>query len=139
MNESYTAVATERGVIESPPLSYLKIKPSPSSSTTKTNSTDANVVKPKQYFQGRELPSFLISLTSKEGKELIKESLNQGYAEGFFDLSSCFSHQMEPAYCALSSLAIVLNALQVQGAPVWKGPWYEQDDCIKTLFSRYNL
>ncbi|CAG8463673.1 9218_t:CDS:2 [Paraglomus brasilianum] len=121
MNESYIAVATERGVIESPSLSYLKIKPNPSSSTT--NSTDANIVKPKQYFQGRELPSFLISLTSKEGKELIKESLNQGYAEGFFDLSSCFSHQMEPAYCALSSLAIVLNALQVQGAPVWKGPW----------------
>jgi len=131
MNESYIAVATERSVIESPSLSYLKIKPNPSSSTT--NSTDANIVKPKQYFQGRELPSFLISLTSKEGKELIKESLNQGYAEGFFDLSSCFSHQMEPAYCALSSLAIVLNALQVQGAPVWKGPWYELEDCIIVL------
>ncbi|CAG8433925.1 2548_t:CDS:1 [Diversispora eburnea] len=30
---------------------------------------------------------------------------------------------MDPAYCGLSSLSIVLNALQVKGAPVWKGPW----------------
>ncbi|CAG8608017.1 5692_t:CDS:2, partial [Acaulospora colombiana] len=74
-------------------------------------------------FQGRELPDFLIKINSPVGKELFKESLNQGYAEGYFNLSSCFSHQMEPSYCGLSSLSLVLNALQVKGAPVWKGPW----------------
>ncbi|RHZ45182.1 hypothetical protein Glove_688g28 [Diversispora epigaea] len=79
--------------------------------------------KPQVFFQGRKLPDNLISFNSPDGKELFKESLNQGYAEGYFNLSSCFSHQMDPAYCGLSSLSIVLNALQVKGAPVWKGPW----------------
>ncbi|CAG8660332.1 8676_t:CDS:2 [Acaulospora morrowiae] len=74
-------------------------------------------------FQGRELPDFLIKINSPVGKEIFKESLNQGYAEGYFNLSSCFSHQMEPSYCGLSSLSVVLNALQVKDAPVWKGPW----------------
>ncbi|CAG8665872.1 12455_t:CDS:2, partial [Funneliformis caledonium] len=78
---------------------------------------------PQVTFQGRKLPDHLINFASPPGKELFKQALNEGYAEGYFNLSSCFSHQMEPAYCGLSSLSIVLNALQVTGAPVWKGPW----------------
>ncbi|CAB4395857.1 uncharacterized protein OCT59_024536 [Rhizophagus irregularis] len=78
---------------------------------------------PQITFQGRKLPDHLINLASPSGKELFKQALNESYAEGYFNLSSCFSHQMEPAYCGLSSLSIVLNALQVTGAPVWKGPW----------------
>ncbi|GET04353.1 phytochelatin synthase-domain-containing protein [Rhizophagus clarus] len=78
---------------------------------------------PQITFQGRKLPDHLINFASPSGKELFKQALNDDYAEGYFNLSSCFSHQMEPAYCGLSSLSIVLNALQVTGAPVWKGPW----------------
>ncbi|CAI2190479.1 3350_t:CDS:2, partial [Funneliformis geosporum] len=78
---------------------------------------------PQVTFQGRKLPDHLINFASLPGKELFKQALIDGYAEGYFNLSSCFSHQMEPAYCGLSSLSIVLNALQVTGAPVWKGPW----------------
>ncbi|CAG8600792.1 13028_t:CDS:2 [Dentiscutata heterogama] len=75
------------------------------------------------YFEGRPLPDNLINFSSPTGKDLFKQALNEGYAEGYFNLSSCFSHQMDPAFCGLSSLSIVLNALQVKGAPVWKGPW----------------
>ncbi|KAF0492491.1 Phytochelatin-domain-containing protein [Gigaspora margarita] len=78
---------------------------------------------PQIYFEGRPLPDNLINFSSPTGKELFKQALNEGYAEGYFNLSSCFSHQMDPAFCGLSSLSIVLNALQVKGAPVWKGPW----------------
>ncbi|CAG8814119.1 22311_t:CDS:1, partial [Cetraspora pellucida] len=75
------------------------------------------------YFEGRPLPDNLINFSSPTGKELFKQALNEGYAEGYFNLSSCFAHQMDPAFCGLSSLSIVLNALQIKGAPVWKGPW----------------
>src|SRR6266542_1822386 len=68
---------------------------------------------PQVFFQGRKLPDHLINFASPSGKELFKQALNDGYAEGYFNLSSCFSHQMDPAYCGLSSLSIVLNALQV--------------------------
>jgi glutathione gamma-glutamylcysteinyltransferase len=78
---------------------------------------------PQMTFQGRKLPDHLVNFASPSGKELFKQALNDGYAESYFNLSSCFSHQMDPAYCGLSSLSIVLNALQVSDAPVWKGPW----------------
>ncbi|CAG8732108.1 17499_t:CDS:2, partial [Racocetra persica] len=75
------------------------------------------------YFEGRPLPDHLISFSSPIGKELFKQALIEGYAEGYLNLSSCFAHQMDPAFCGLSSLSIVLNALQIKGAPIWKGPW----------------
>ena len=45
--------------------------------------------------------------------------------------------QNEPAYCALGTLATILNALEVDPQRVWKGPWryYEQSmlDCCRPL------
>ena len=71
----------------------------------------------------RELPKNLISLSSPEGKRLFREALLAGDMECFFPLSEQFLTQSEPAFCALSSLAMVLNALNYDPGKVWKGVW----------------
>lgn len=74
-------------------------------------------------FHMRELPKNLISLSSPEGKRLFREALLAGDMECFFPLSEQFLTQSEPAFCALSSLAMVLNALNYDPGKVWKGVW----------------
>ncbi|CAO3642697.1 unnamed protein product [Cunninghamella blakesleeana] len=46
-----------------------------------------------------------------------------GHAEGFFPLTGNFTTQSEPAFCGPSSLAMVLNALEVDPKRRWKGVW----------------
>jgi hypothetical protein len=46
--------------------------------------------------------------------------LSAGTADSFFDLIAHFSTQDEPAYCGLASLAMVLNALNVDPRRPWK-------------------
>ena len=41
----------------------------------------------------------------------------------FFELAEQFHTQNEPAYCALGTLVMVLNALHVDPGRMWKGPW----------------
>jgi len=43
--------------------------------------------------------------------------------ESFFALSEQFTTQSEPSFCALSSLAMVLNALNFDPKKTWKGSW----------------
>lgn len=78
---------------------------------------------PTQSFHKRVLPKSLIALSSPEGKTLFKEALNAGGMESFFPLAEQFITQSEPAYCSLSSLAMVMNALNFDPKKVWKGPW----------------
>lgn len=74
-------------------------------------------------FHKRVLPSSLISLSSPKGKVLFKEALSFGGMESFFALSEQFVTQSEPSFCALSSLAMVLNALSYDPKRNWKGSW----------------
>ncbi|VDM64628.1 unnamed protein product [Angiostrongylus costaricensis] len=63
----------------------------------------------------------------------------------YFKLASQFRTQDEPAYCGLSTLVMVLNALEVDPGRVWKAPWrfYHESmlDCcvplenVKKLFA----
>jgi len=48
--------------------------------------------------------------------------------KSFFPLIEQFTTQSEPAYCGLSTLVLVLNALSVDPGQNWKGPWrwYEE-------------
>ncbi|KAJ3370843.1 hypothetical protein GGF31_003871 [Allomyces arbusculus] len=74
-------------------------------------------------FYRRPLPASLTSFTSPEGKRLFKESLKLGFSENYFSLAATFTTQSEPAYCGLGSLAMVLNALEVDPKKRWKGGW----------------
>lgn len=74
-------------------------------------------------FHKRVLPNSLIGLSSPRGKGLFKEALSNGGMESFFPLSEQFITQSEPSFCALTSLAMVLNALNHDPKKTWKGVW----------------
>ncbi|KAJ2835423.1 hypothetical protein FBU31_001626 [Coemansia sp. 'formosensis'] len=131
----------------SPELTPCKLQStrSMSSSTTSlptvdaTNPTEADVTSPLSYYR-RELPTDLVSFTSAAGRKLFKESLNEGYAEGYFNLAGNFTVQSEPAYCGPSSLAMVLNALEVDPGRTWKGVWrWYSDELLESCRTESDL
>ncbi|KAF9362379.1 hypothetical protein BGX34_006292 [Mortierella sp. NVP85] len=77
----------------------------------------------KKSFYRRKLPEHLVSFTSPEGKQLFREMLEEGYGEGYFSLVGNFTTQSDPAFCGPSSLAMVLNSLEVDPQRQWKGAW----------------
>ena len=78
---------------------------------------------PKFSFYRRVLPQSLIQLSSPEGKMLFKESLLSETAESFFPLSEQFLNQSDPAFCGVTSLVMVLNAIGIDPNVRWKGGW----------------
>ncbi|CAD6195297.1 unnamed protein product [Caenorhabditis auriculariae] len=74
-------------------------------------------------FYRRPLPDSCVDFASALGKKLFSESLQNGCANIYFKLASQFLTQDEPAYCGLSTLVMVLNALEVDPERVWKAPW----------------
>ncbi|KAJ2707639.1 hypothetical protein FB645_000616 [Coemansia sp. IMI 203386] len=115
-----------------------KITPAKVASTLKL----VDIKKPGQEktFYRRELPEGLVSFTSPQGRKLFKESLNEGYAEGYFNLAGNFTVQSEPAYCGPSSLAMVLNALEVDPGRKWKGVWrWYSDELLKSCRAESDL
>lgn len=88
-------------------------------------------------FYRRPLPDDLVSFSSPEGRALFREALALGGMEGWFPLAEHFHTQSEPAFCALGSLVVVLNALAIDPARPWRGPWrwYAEDllDCCDPL------
>ncbi|KAL6079352.1 glutathione gamma-glutamylcysteinyltransferase [Balamuthia mandrillaris] len=88
-------------------------------------------------FYRRALPAVCVDFASAEGKALFKEALSSGQMEGFFGLAAQFHTQNEPAYCGLATLAMILNALEIDPQRVWKAPWRwfseELLDCCKPL------
>lgn len=71
----------------------------------------------------RRLPDSQIARHSPEGRRRFARAMCAGYAESFFPLMSQFATQAEPAFCGLTTLSIILNALEVDPGRVWKGPW----------------
>lgn len=83
----------------------------------------SNPEKPKMEFFRRILPEECISFYSEEGKAIFSEALSTGHMNCYFKLAAQFRTQDEPAYCGLSTLVMILNALDVDPGVVWKGPW----------------
>lgn len=85
----------------------------------------------------RPLPSWQVPLSSAQGRLLFQEALLAGSTEAFFPLIEQFQTQVEPTYCGISSLVMVLNALQVDPKRPWKGVWrwFSEDiaDCCHQL------
>lgn len=79
--------------------------------------------KPPSELYMRDLPNTCIDWSSKEGRDLFREALCLGGLECYFPLAAQFSTQAEPAFCGLGTLAMVLNALNIDPGRVWKGPW----------------
>lgn len=77
----------------------------------------------KPSFYGRDLPAFLVDFRTEEGKTRLVRTLGGSTAAPYLALASTFHTQSEPAFCGLATLAIVLNALQVDPQRVWKTPW----------------
>ncbi|KAI8981540.1 Phytochelatin synthase-domain-containing protein [Pilobolus umbonatus] len=65
----------------------------------------------------------LVKFTSVEGKRLFRNALVEGHTESFFKLMGNFSHQSTPSQAGVSSLAMVLNALEIDPKRTWKGNW----------------
>ena len=88
-------------------------------------------------FYKRPLPSPCTAFNSPEGRQIFANALREDNLNSYFLLSQHFLTQNEPAYCALGTLAMILNALEMDPQRVWKGPWrfYDQDmlDCCRPL------
>jgi glutathione gamma-glutamylcysteinyltransferase len=87
---------------------------------------------PKYSFHRRVLPSSLIQFSSPEGRKLFKEALMDENADAFFPLAEQFLNQSDPAYCGVTSLIMVLNAIGIDPNVRWKGGWrwYGNEDVI---------
>ncbi|KAI1315366.1 hypothetical protein EDD11_000925 [Mortierella claussenii] len=88
-------------------------------------------------FYRKELPAHLDSITSVTGKRLFREMIMAGTCECFFSLCTSFNTQSDPAFCGVSSLSMVLNALQIDPRRQWRGVWRwyseEQLDCCASV------
>ncbi|KAJ1957420.1 hypothetical protein IWQ62_005092 [Dispira parvispora] len=117
----------------------ISAKENASKTSPVSSVSTATLASPKpvpQSFYRRQLPKSLVAFTSAQGRNFFKESLLQGYAEGYFNLAGNFTTQSEPAYCGPSSLAMVLNALEVDPGRLWKGVWrWYSDELIRTCAS----
>lgn len=88
-------------------------------------------------FYGRSLPQSLVDYRSSESKSRLCRCLQAGYAVPYLSLSSCFNTQAEPAFCGLSTLAIMLNSLRIDPQRIWKTVWrwYSEEllECCRPL------
>ncbi|CEG46925.1 glutathione gamma [Plasmopara halstedii] len=90
-------------------------------------------------FHRRHLPQDCIAFSSPDGRKLFTEAINcsTNYMQIYFPLAEQFITQAEPAFCGLATLAMCLNALQIDPGRLWKGPWRwfseELFDCCTSL------
>lgn len=78
---------------------------------------------PNYSFRCRALPSNLIAFDSTMGKERFMYALRTNFAESYFPLSQQFLNQFDPAYCGITTLVLILNALAIDPNVRWRGGW----------------
>jgi glutathione gamma-glutamylcysteinyltransferase len=92
------------------------------------DTTSPTTTKPSMSFYQRKLPDTCVAFASRHGKRIFRSALLQNGLKSFYSLIEQFHTQTEPAYCGVSTLVMVLNALAVDPGQHWKGPWrwYEE-------------
>ncbi len=71
----------------------------------------------------RMLPASLTALSSTKGREYLLQSLTQNTAESYWALMEQFVNQSDPAFCGITTLLMVLNAMCIDPNVRWKGGW----------------
>ncbi|HNN95363.1 MAG TPA: phytochelatin synthase family protein [Pseudomonadota bacterium] len=71
-------------------------------------------------FHRRLLPKALIALHGIAGRRLVREALRASDLDGYFPLAESFHTQADPAFCALATLVIVLNSLDIDSGRLWR-------------------
>lgn len=109
------------------PASPSSIPPSTTSTTLPLSSSPSPAA--KASFYRRTLPLDLVHFNSTQGRQMFKEAVEEGTMELYFPLAEQFLTQAEPAYCALSTLAMCMNALAIDPGTLWRKPWrwYAED------------
>ena len=90
--------------------------------STQTNTVDLPPTQTySKTFYRRQLPETAISFSSPKGREIFASAMASGGTFSFFPLIEQLQTQPEPAFCGLTTLVIVLNALAVDPRRSWKG------------------
>jgi glutathione gamma-glutamylcysteinyltransferase len=71
----------------------------------------------------RVLPEQLTAMSSPEGRKLLIEALAGNAAESYWPLMEHFINQSDPAFCGVTTLIMVLNAMCVDPHVRWRGGW----------------
>jgi len=109
-----------------PPIHHPRARP---------DMTTSSPLASTSYYK-RPLPSSCLPFNSPEGRRIFA-NLQQDDLDAYFLLSQHFLTQNEPAYCALGTLAMILNSLEMDPQRIWKGNWrwYSENllDCCRPL------
>lgn len=71
-----------------------------------------------------------MALSSPEGQARFASAMANLGTKSFFHLIEQFTTQPEPAFCGISTLVIILNALAIDPRKAWKGPWRWYEESI---------
>ncbi|VDK32375.1 unnamed protein product [Taenia asiatica] len=94
---------------------------------------------PRQFYR-RPLPASCIAFSTVEGRQIFKETLEMGFLESFFDLVPQLRTQVQPSYCGLSAMVMVLNSFEMDPGRVWKAPWrWYHEDMLTCCLSSEDL
>lgn len=79
--------------------------------------------KPVYSVHKRVLPENLTALSSPQGRKYLLESMAEQTSESYWTLTEQFVNQSDPAFCGVTTLLMVLNAMNMDPNVRWKGGW----------------
>jgi hypothetical protein len=87
---------------------------------------------PRYSVHKRVLPSSLTALSSPQGRKNLLEAMNANMAESYWALTEQFVNQSDPAFCGVTTLLMILNAMSVDPHIRWRGGWrwYGSEDIL---------
>jgi glutathione gamma-glutamylcysteinyltransferase len=78
---------------------------------------------PAYSVRRRVLPRSLTRLNSPQGQEYLVRALVERTAASYLPLTLHFANQSDPAFCGITTLLVILNAMSIDPQTRWKGGW----------------